>query len=99
MVLQTVGVPTLFMLFIMYLAWQYVPPVVSGHVELLQKTGKTLESMDATLRQSNVILTEVNATEQETRAFMLRVCTDHESQGKKLDTIIEQTKNPNKGAP
>jgi len=91
-VFQSVGFPTALVAFMLYLAWCYLPPVVQGHVELLQKTGATLESMDRTLQQSNAILAEVNDVEQATKAFMTTVCDDHNKQHDKLDVIIEQTK-------
>ena len=92
--IQTLGVPLLFMAFVLYMAWVHIPPLVNGHVKLLERTGDTLESMDATLKQSNAILSEVNATEMETKAFMQKVCSEHDSHTKKLDVIIDQTKKP-----
>jgi hypothetical protein len=98
-IVQTVGMPTMFMAFVMYLAWIYIPPVVAGHVELLEKTGQTLDSMDRTLQQSNMILREVNEVEKDTKVFMQGVKVDHEKfckkldeNGGKLDTVIDQTK-------
>lgn len=90
--MQTLGVPVLFMAFVLYMAWVHIPPLVEGHVRLLERTGDTLESMDHTLKQSNAILNEVNETEVETKTFMQKVCSEHEAQQKKLDVIIDQTK-------
>jgi hypothetical protein len=92
--IQTLGVPLLFMAFVLYMAWVHVPPLVQGHVKLLERTGDTLESMDATLKQSNVILLEVGDAERDTKKFMDKVLDDHNTQCKKLDAIIDQTKKP-----
>jgi len=89
---QSVGFPTALVAFLLYVGWSYIPPVVEGHVELLKKTGQTLESMDNTLQQSNAILGEVNEVEQSTKQFMEAVQSTHGQQNDKLDTIIEQTK-------
>lgn len=91
-VFQTIGFPTLFMGFVLYMAWCYIPPIVAGHVKLLERTGDTLESVDKTLKQSNVILSEVKDVEHETKTFMQKAVTDHGSQNQKLDTIIDHTK-------
>jgi len=93
-VLQTVGVPTLFMIFVCVMLWQYVPQVVAGHVQLLERTGATLEKMDETLRQSNVMMKEILSVEQETKGFINKVNADHEKALKSLDTI-EKAVTPN----
>jgi hypothetical protein len=89
---QTIGIPTAFMIFVMYIAWCQIPPLVEGHVKLLERTGDTLESMDEALRQSNAILLEVNDTGKKTRLFMEMVVKDHQHfadgldiNGKKID--------------
>lgn len=89
-IFQTVGFPTLLVGFLLYMAWCYIPPVVAGHIKLLDRTGQTLESMDKTLQQSNEILSEVNEVEQETKAFMQTVIADHDKFSKKLDTNSEK---------
>jgi hypothetical protein len=91
-VVGKVGLPLAIVIFLLCLGWRQIPRVVDGHVELLQKTGSTLESMDQTLKQSNAILTEVNQTEQETKQFMHKVIEDHDKHDKKLEIVIEQTK-------
>lgn len=50
--LQSIGIPTLFMIFVCYLAWTYVPPVVSAHMRLLERNGDALESMEHTLKEN-----------------------------------------------
>jgi len=90
-VIQSVGVPTLIILFLMWLAYSYIPPVVDGHLKLLERTSATLEAMERTLAQSNDILLEVNDVSQGTKRFMQEVCDDHEVADKKLDIIIKQT--------
>jgi len=91
LVIQSVGVPTLIVLFLMWLAYSYVPPIVDGHLKLLERTSETLEAMEKTLKQSNAILAEVSVVGQETRVFMQQVCQEHKTHDEKLDTIIEQT--------
>ena len=76
---QSVGFPTLLVAFLLYTAWCYLPPVVQGHVKLLERTGDTLESMDKTLKQSNAILDEVNEVEQSTKTFMEQVMKWHKT--------------------
>ena len=53
---QNLGIPTLFMGFVCFMAYRWVPPIASAHIDLLQRTGDTLESMDDTLAQSNKML-------------------------------------------
>jgi len=90
-VFQSVGVPTLIVLFLMWLAYSYVPPIVDGHLKLLERTSETLAAMEKTLAQSNAILSEVNDVSQGTKLFMESVCDDHRVADEKLDIIIEQT--------
>lgn len=91
-IFQSVGVPTAILTFLLWTAYSYFPPVIEGHVNLLRRTGDTLSSMDETLKQSNVILQEVNEVGQETKHFMKQVCEDHAQQHEKMDILIEQTK-------
>jgi hypothetical protein len=86
-IIQTLGIPTLFMCFILYLVWCYVPPVVNAHVRLLERTGDTLEKMDITLQQSNVILKSVSDVEQETKIFMGEARDSHTKAQLSLDKI------------
>ena len=85
--LQTVGIPTLFMLFICFMLYQYVPTVVKGHVDLLQRTGDTLEKMDETLKQSSNMVEEIIQVQRETKTFMKQVNIAHEAAQKDLTTI------------
>lgn len=84
---QVVGFPTILLSFLLYAAWCYIPPVVNGHIRLLERTGDTLESMDQTLRQSNEALAEVADIQRKSQAFMQSVETAHDIQIKKLDEI------------
>lgn len=90
--IERVGWSTIMLMFVGWMIWKYVPPVVDAHVKLLDRTGDTLESMDETLKQSNAILLEVSDVERETSAFMKHVDETHEKQNGKLDVIIDQTK-------
>lgn len=91
---QSVGFPTALVGFLLYLAWCYIPPTVQGHLDLLQRTGDTLESVDKTLQQSNATLLEINSVEQSSKRFMDEVQAAHESQNKKLETILTRTEKP-----
>ena len=86
-IFQTVGLPTIFMVFILYLVWSYLPPVASAHIRLLERTGDTLEKMDQTLKQSNLMIAEVADVERQTKNFMLEVKQDHLSAQECLDKI------------
>ena len=86
-ILQTVGIPTLFMIFICYLVWSYVPPVANAHIKLLERTGDTLEKMDETLKQSTKILTELSEVEKLKPVFMSDVRASHTKAQDSLDRI------------
>ncbi len=95
--IQTLGIPTLFMLFVCFMIYRYVPTIVEGHVELLKRTGDTLEKMDETLKQTNTLMSEVAAVERETKVFMQNVNAAHETVQKDITVIKETvTKNGNK---
>jgi len=85
--IQTIGIPGAFMAFICLGLYQYVPPVVKAHMNLLDRTGQTLESMDETLQQSNKMLNQIMEVEQSTQAFMDQVLQDHRNFQDKLDDI------------
>lgn len=89
-VFQSVGVPTLLLGFILYAAWSYLPPVVDGHLMLLRQTGNTLEKMDETLQQSNMVLGEIADIQRSTKTFMQEVQNCHEQQNQKLDLHTEK---------
>lgn len=94
-ILQTVGIPTLFMIFICYMGWVYIPPVVQGHVRLLERTGETLEKMDDTLKQSNTMIQEVVDVERQTKAFINSVESAHGKAQQSLDKIEKAVVIPN----
>jgi len=94
-ILQTVGVPTLFMIFICYLGWQYIPTVVSAHVELLQRTGDTLDDMNKTLKEYDKTVQEFSDLGKRTSDFMERVRLEHVKAQESL-TNIEKKVNANK---
>lgn len=84
---QSFGIPTLFMIFILYLVWSYLPPVANAHIELLQKTGDTLQEMDKTLKDYNVTIQEFSALGKETSAFMRNATKAHNDAQDSLDKI------------
>lgn len=65
-IIQSLGVPTVFMLFVLGLVYRYVPPVIDAHVETLTRTTETLRSMDATLKQ-------IKQTEARQEEFLRRI--------------------------
>ena len=94
--IQTLGIPTLFMIFICYLAWSYIPPVVSAHVRLLERTGDTLEKMDETLQQSNIMIEEVVEVERQTKSFIAECTEAHtkaQSTLEKIESAVIQDGN------
>jgi hypothetical protein len=84
---QTIGIPGLFMAFFCYFVWSYVPPIVASHVELLKRTGDTLESMDDTLTQSNRMLEQLAKGSYPDLEFRARVFEEHATAQKKIDEI------------
>lgn len=95
--LQKVGVPVLFMIFVCGLFGMYVPDMVKAHIVLLERTGdvleqtaKTLEKMDATLKQSNILIQEVASVERDTKDFMDEVKDAHDKAQQDI-TVIKDT--------
>jgi hypothetical protein len=86
-IIQTVGVPLLFMLFVLYLVWSYLPPVANAHIELLQRTGDTLEKMEGTLKDYNKTIEEFSKLGKETSAFMQTATESHKVQLEKLTRV------------
>jgi len=97
---QSFGIPTLFMIFILYLVWSYLPPVANAHIELLQKTGNTLQEMDKTLKDYNVTIQEFSKLGKETSEFMKNATKAHDDAQQSLDkiesVIIKDKPNVNK---
>ena len=65
------------MLFICWLFYQWAPPIVNAHIELLQRTGDTLESMDDTLQQSNAMLEQLAEGPYPSEDFRKQVSEEH----------------------
>jgi hypothetical protein len=84
---QTVGVSTALVAFMCLLAWKYVPPVVDGHLRLLESTSQTLAKMDETLRQSTVVLQEIVAIQKQTKTFFESTTADHRAMAESLEAI------------
>ncbi len=87
--IERLGIPGAFMFFICLGLYQWVPPVVDGHVKLLERTGDTLETMEKTLEQTNLLMKEVVETERKTEIFMAEVHAEHLSAQNALDTALE----------
>lgn len=84
---QSFGIPTLFMVFILYLVWSYLPPVATAHIELLQKTGNTLQEMDKTLKDYNTTIQEFSQLGKETSFFMKSATKAHNDAQESLNKI------------
>lgn len=89
---QTVGVSTALVAFMCLLAWKYVPPVVDGHLRLLESTSQTLEKMDETLKQSNTVLQEIMAIQKQTKVFVEQTTADHQRMAESLEAIRSDIK-------
>lgn len=89
---QTVGVSTALVAFMCLLAWKYVPPVVDGHLRLLESTSQTLEKMDETLKQSTVVLKEIVEVQKQTKTFFESTAADHRAMADKLDSMCNELK-------
>lgn len=85
--LQSVGVPLGFMIFVCYLAWSYFPPVAAAHIDLLKRTGDTLEKMEGTLKDYNSTIDEFSKLGKETSIFMQQSREEHQKQSQKLAEI------------
>jgi len=92
---QTVGVSTALVAFMCLLAWKYVPPVVDGHLRLLESTSQTLSKMDETLRQSNTVLQEIMTVQKQTKVFVEQTTADHRAMADSLDEICTELKKKN----
>ena len=89
---QTVGVSTALVAFMCLLAWKYVPPVVDGHLRLLESTSQTLAKMDETLKQSTVVLKEIVEVQKQTKAFFESTTADHKLMADKLESVCAELK-------
>jgi len=101
--IQQVGVPTAFLIALLYLVgWKLGPPVVDGHVKFLDQTTKTLTVMSETLQKTNEAIdtlnnsvTEIISSENRSLNFMATVETAHKIHNDKLDkanaVLDEQT--------
>lgn len=85
--LQTFGVSTALVCFMCVIAWKYIPPVVDGHLRLLESTSQTLQKMDETLRQSTTVLQEIVEVQRQTKMFFEGVTREHNKMAADLETI------------
>lgn len=85
--LQTFGVSTALVFFMCVIAWKYIPPVVDGHLRLLESTSQTLQKMDETLRQSTTVLQEIVEVQRQTKMFFESVTRDHDEMAADLESI------------
>ena len=86
-VFQSLGIPTLFMVWVCWMVYSYLPPVASAHIELLKRTGDTLESMDETLTQSNKMLDQLANQQYPQEDFRDMVHEEHMTAEKMLEEI------------
>lgn len=84
---QTFGVSTALVAFMCVLVWRYIPPVVDGHLKLLESTSQTLQKMDETLRQSTTVLQEIVEVQRQTKMFFENVTREHHEMATDLETI------------
>ena len=91
-ILQSFGIPTLFMFFVCYLVWTYLPPVVSAHLDLLEKQRASLQSMDETLDENCKMLRVIEQHEYPRKDFRERVYGDHDKAQQSLERIEKLVK-------
>ena len=84
------GIPTLFMLFFCYMAYQWVPPIATAHIDLLRRTGDTLASMDETLTQSNKMLEQLANRSYPSEDFREEVHEEHIQHSRELEKLGSQ---------
>jgi len=85
--LQTFGVSTALVFFMCVIAWKYIPPVVDGHLRLLESTSQTLQKMDETLRQSTTVLQEIVEVQRQTKMFFESNARDHDEMAANIEQI------------
>ena len=93
---QMIGVPTAILIFMGWMLTLYVPPVVNGHVELLNTTRTTLEQIQETLQASTAATNEIVEVQRATKTFMIQVVDDHRLQGQHLDEIKDDIEDVKK---
>lgn len=76
-VIQSLGIPTIFMLFVLCLAYRHIPPVVHAHIQMLDRTTQALDTMSQTLD-------EMKDSQYEQRALMKELCDRLKDSGRRL---------------
>jgi len=66
-VIQSLGIPTIFMLFVLCLAYRHIPPVVHAHIQMLERTTEALDVMARTLD-------EMKDSQYEQQRLMREMC-------------------------
>jgi hypothetical protein len=79
-VVQSLGIPALFMLFVLFLAYRHVPPLVRAHINTLERTIEALDDMTDTLRK-------IEQQTERLRVFMDQVSLQHDEQCVELREI------------
>ena len=82
-------IPICFMVFVCYMGWQWLPKVAQGHIDLLETTTKTLESMDDTLSQNKQTLERLSTQPYPSADFRNKVHEEHMA----TDELIRQTQS------
>jgi hypothetical protein len=98
-VIDRVGIPGAFMLFICYLLWLYVPPIVTGHLDLLRENVdsnregvKTLNKMEAEQSRQNMMLEKMCEGKYPDLDWRDETRTEHKVMKEVLQRIEEHTK-------
>jgi len=92
-ILQMVGIPGVFMVGTLVLGYLNLPPVVRAQIQMMDRTGTTLESMDATLLK-------IQTQQYPSPDFRAEVDTDHARAELKIDqanVTLEQIKTAVEG--
>jgi len=87
-VIQSIGPPTIFMLFIMWLVASYVPPWLSAQVNLMDRTGSALEGIDKSMEENTQIMHELKESNAEAALFRKQT---NEVHSKQVELLEKQT--------
>lgn len=77
MLVQNLGIPVLFMAFVLFMAYQWLPPLAEAHISLLKRTGDTQESMNDTLAQQRDILETIANQPRPSEEFATQIHDEH----------------------
>ena len=86
--IQTTGIATIIVVFLMWIIAQYVPPWLKSQINLMDRTGAALEGVEASLEDSTEILHELKEAGEESREFRAATTLIH---SKQVDLLDKQT--------